>query len=80
MAYCLPQSGAGARVNDVCVCVCVGVGVGVGVLSSHLFWTLDLWKHQPRSRKRKVTQDFSAVLALFVYREKDPAVPIPCRR
>ena len=31
----------------------------VCVLSSHLFWTSDLWTHQPGSHRRKVTQDFS---------------------
>ena len=28
-------------------------------LSSHLFWTSDLWKYQPGSHRRKVSQDFS---------------------
>ena len=38
----------------MCVCVCV--------LSSHLFWTSDLWKYQPGSHRRKVSQDFSETL------------------
>ena len=32
------------------------------VLPSHLFWTSDLWTHQPGSHRRKVTQDFSTSL------------------
>ena len=32
------------------------------VLSSHLFWTSDLWLHQPGSHRRKVAQDFSNFL------------------
>ena len=36
------------------MCVCV--------LLSHLFWTSDVWTHQPRSHRRKVTQDFSTFL------------------
>ena len=32
------------------------------VLSFHLFWTSDLWTHQPRSHRRKVTQNFSTFL------------------
>ena len=42
--------------QDVCVCVCV--------FSSHLFWTSGLWKYQPGSHKRKVTQDFSSTFLL----------------
>ena len=38
----------------VSVCVCV--------LSSHLFWTPDLWTHQPGSHRRKVTQNLSTFL------------------
>ena len=34
------------------------------VLSSHLFWTSDLWTHQPRLHRRKVTQDFSSTFFL----------------
>ena len=37
-------------------CVCV--------LSSHLFWTSDLWTHQPGPHRRKVTQDNSVVQRL----------------
>ena len=37
-----------------CVCVCV--------LSSHLFWTSELWTYQPGSHRRKVTQGFSTFL------------------
>ena len=36
----------------------------VCVLSSHLFWTSDLWTHQPGSHRRKVTQDFSSIFLL----------------
>ena len=36
----------------------------VGGLSSHLFWTSDLWTHQPGSHKRKITQDFSSTFLL----------------
>ena len=32
------------------------------VLSSPLFWTSDLWMHQPGSHRRKVTQGFSTFL------------------
>ena len=39
-----------------CVCVCL--------LSSHLFWTSDLWMHQPGSHRRKVAQDFSSTFLL----------------
>ena len=31
-------------------------------LSTHLFWTSDLWTHQPGSHRRKVTQDFFTFL------------------
>ena len=47
--------------------------VYVCVLSSHLFWTSDLWTHQPGSHRRKVTQDFSTFLLRclpqFLWRE-----------
>ena len=46
--------------------------LSVYVLSSHLFWTPDLWTQQPRSHRRgNATQDF------IFYREK--AVPFPRR-
>ena len=32
------------------------------VLSYHLFWTSDLWTHQPGSHRRKVTKDVSTFL------------------
>ena len=58
------------------------------VLSSHLFWTSGLWKYQPGSHRRKVTQEeghagflihlLSAVLS-SIFREKDSAVPFPRR-
>ena len=34
------------------------------MLSSHLFWTSDLWTHQPGSHRRKATQDFSSTFLL----------------
>ena len=65
-----------SRSLDVCVCVCVCV------LSPHLFWTSDLWTHQPRSH-RKVTQisppSFCGA-CLHFYREKDSAIYFPRRR
>ena len=41
--------GVDVDINLLCVCV----------LSSHLFWTSDVWTHQPGSHRRKVAQDFS---------------------
>ena len=38
----------------LCVCLCV--------LSSHWFWTPDLWTHQLGSHRRKFTQDLSTSL------------------
>ena len=40
----------------------MSVGVRVRVLSSCLFWTSDVWTHQPGPHRRKVTQDFSTFL------------------
>ena len=37
-----------APVVSMCCVVCV--------LSSHLFWTSDLWTHQPGSHRKKVTR------------------------
>ena len=34
----------------------------VCVLTSQFCWTSDLWTHQPRSHRRKATQDFSTFL------------------
>ena len=54
--------------------------------SSHLFWTSDVWTHQPGSHRRKVTQEEghtgflylpSAVLALiFVARRIQPSLSL----
>ena len=44
--------------------------IGVYVLSSHLFWTSDLWTHQLGSHSRKVTQDFStffSAVLVFIF-------------
>ena len=47
--------------GEMSVCVCV--------LSSHLFWTSDLWTHhQPGSHRRNVTQDlYTFLLRCFSY-------------
>ena len=42
--------------------VCVCYPIYSGRQTCHLFWTSDLWAHQPGSHRRKVTQDFSAFL------------------
>ena len=49
----------------VCMCGCMGVGV----LSSHLFWTSDLWTHQRGSHRRNATQEFFVFISfvLFVF-------------
>ena len=57
----------------------------VYVLSSHLFWTSDLWTHQPGSHGKKVTQDFlhlpSAVLALiFIAKKIQPSLSLVDRQ
>ena len=54
----IPRMQVGHEALSVCMCV----------LSSHLFWTSDLWTHQPGSHRRKVTGFYhlpSAVLALI---------------
>ena len=38
----------------------------VCVLSSHLFWTSDLWTHQLGSHRRKAKQDFSTFLLRYL--------------
>ena len=56
--------------------------IRVCMLSSYIFWTLDLWTHEPGSHW-KVTQNFSTFLLLHAclnfYSEKDSAVAFPRR-
>ena len=55
----------------VCVCVCVCV------LSSHLFWTSDLWTHQPGSHR--ISPPSFCGACLNFYCDKDSAAPFPRR-
>ena len=77
------QFGAYHHRQTVCVSVCV--------LSSHFFWTSGLWRYQPGSHRRKVTQEEGHTggrshrisppsfcgACLDFYREKDSAIPFP---
>ena len=47
------------------------------VLSSHLFWTSDLWTHQPGSHRRKVTQDFSSTFLPACLKREGFSRPFP---
>ena len=50
------------------------------VLSSHLFWTSDLWTHhQSGSHRISPPFFFCSSACLNFYREKDSAVPFPRR-
>ena len=51
--------------------------IQVCVLSSHLFWTSDMWTHQPRSHRISPPSFCGACLNFS--REKDSAVPFPRR-